>query len=62
MHEPHEAPAPARSRWIVEIDLRDVLACAGALAVVAGAAAFHWGLAVMAIGASVAAFAWSATR
>jgi hypothetical protein len=62
MHDTHEAPGPARSRWIVEIDLRDVLAAIGALTVVAGALAFHWGLALMVFGAAVAGFAWRATR
>lgn len=44
-------PQPAQRRRGINIDLFDVLGFIGFFAMIAGAAAFHWGLALFTAGA-----------
>jgi hypothetical protein len=52
----------APSRFTLAIDMRDVLAGAGVIVVLAGAAVIHWGLALLVLGGALIATAWRLTK
>ena len=53
---------PAKARWTLALDVRDVVGAAGLLLVLIGAAALHWALAVIVLGAGLAALSWRLAR
>ena len=55
-------PGAARHRWTIAVDVRDLVGAAGGLLILVGAAALHWALAVIAIGAGLAGLAWRLSR
>lgn len=56
--EPEDTPR----KFVIAIDVRDVLAGGGALLVVVGAAAIHWALAVVVVGAALLGLSWRLAR
>ena len=56
-------PDPAtRRRFRMEIEGPDVLGATGAILIVVGCAAFHWALALVAIGLGLCGLAWRLSR
>jgi hypothetical protein len=52
-----DEPTGPAERWRVSLDLRDVIGGCGVLAMLVGAAAFHWGLALLLLGTAATAYA-----
>jgi hypothetical protein len=53
---------PPRDPFHVRVDLRDLLGAAGLVLTLGGAAAIHWGLALVVVGAGSFALAYKLSR